>query len=224
MCLLISIITRRWQSPPSLLQSGIGALLTPNNTTLNSLISSGFLSCNKDKLISCCNACQIGKHLKLPFQKSLNQSNQPFEIIHSDIWTSPIASLSGCRYYVLFLDDFSHYLWVYPIRRKSDVFSKFLHFSAYVSNQFKTSIKTFLCDNGGEYDNSYFHNHFSTHGISFRFSCPNTSQQNGKSERMIRTLNKAIRTLLFQAHLSYLVEALKRCDSCAKYFALCFYR
>ena len=122
-----------------------------NNHTLNSLISSGLLSCNKDKFLPCCNACQIGKHIKLPFHKSLTQSNKPFEIIHSDVWTSPVHSLSGCRYYVLFLDDFSHYLWVYPLRRKSDVFSKFLHFSAYVRNQFKTSIKTFQCDNGGEY-------------------------------------------------------------------------
>ena len=136
-----------------------------NNHTLNSLISSGLLSCNKDKFLPCCNACQIGKHIKLPFHKSLTQSNKPFEIIHSDVWTSPVHSLSGCRYYVLFLDDFSHYLWVYPLRRKSDVFSKFLHFSAYVRNQFKTSIKTFQCDNGGEYDNSYFHDHFSHHGI-----------------------------------------------------------
>lgn len=43
-----------------------------------------------------------------------------------------------------------------------------------------------------------------------RFSCPHTSQQNGRSERMIRTVNNAIRTLLFQARLppSFWVEAL----------------
>nr|GEZ18346.1 ribonuclease H-like domain-containing protein [Tanacetum cinerariifolium] len=43
-----------------------------------------------------------------------------------------------------------------------------------------------------------------------RFSCPKTSQQNRKSEWMIRTINNVIRTLLFQAHLppSFWVEAL----------------
>lgn len=63
---------------------------------------------------------------------------------------------------------------------------------------------------GWEYNNSKFHNHFDQNGISFRFSCPHTSQQNGKSERMIRTLNNAVRSLLFQAQLSpsYWVEAL----------------
>nr|GFB13276.1 ribonuclease H-like domain-containing protein [Tanacetum cinerariifolium] len=39
---------------------------------------------------------------------------------------------------------------------------------------------------------------------------PCTSQQNGKSKRMLRTINNLIRTLLFQAHIpsSYWVEAL----------------
>lgn len=34
-----------------------------------------------------------------------------------------------------------------------------------------------------------------------RFSCPYTSEQNGKFERMIRTINNTFRTLLFQARL-----------------------
>lgn len=51
---------------------------------------------------------------------------------------------------------------------------------------------------------------FAEKGTTFRFSCPHTSQQNGKSERMIRTINNAICCLMFQARLppSYWVEAL----------------
>ena len=62
----------------------------------------------------------------------------------------------------------------------------------------------------GEYDNTRFHDLFHQNGIHFRFSCPRTSQQNGKSERMLRTVNSLIRTLLFQAKIppSYWVEAL----------------
>jgi hypothetical protein len=32
-------------------------------------------------------------------------------------------------------------------------------------------------------------------------SCPYTSQQNGKAERILRTTNNVIRTLLFQASM-----------------------
>ncbi|GJU00292.1 ribonuclease H-like domain-containing protein [Tanacetum coccineum] len=70
--------------------------------------------------------------------------------------------------------------------------------------------QTPICDHGGEYDNTRFHELFRQNGIQFWFSCPRTSQQNGKSERMLRTINNLIRTLLFQAHMppSYWVEAL----------------
>lgn len=67
----------------------------------------------------------------------------PFDIIHSDLWTSHIPSLSGIKYYVLFLDHLSHFLWVYPLHWKYDASSKFLHFREYVHTQFKYEIRAF---------------------------------------------------------------------------------
>ncbi|KAJ9536157.1 hypothetical protein OSB04_un000658 [Centaurea solstitialis] len=155
-------------------------------------------------------ACQLGKHVRLPFHSSDSIVDSVFDISHSDVWTSPISSFGGFKYYVVFLDHYSHFLWVYPLRQKSDVFAKFLQFRAYVKTQFNCDIKSFQCDHGGEFDNSATHDLFASNGIQFRFSCPKTSQQNGKSERMLRTINNVIRTLLFQAHLppKYWAEAL----------------
>ncbi|GJR21033.1 ribonuclease H-like domain-containing protein [Tanacetum coccineum] len=66
------------------------------------------------------------------------------------------------------------------------------------------------CDHEGKFDNRNLHKLFADNGIQFRFSCPKTSQQNGKFERMVRTINNLIRTLLFQANLlpTFWVEAL----------------
>uniref|UniRef100_A0A453L4I0 Integrase catalytic domain-containing protein n=1 Tax=Aegilops tauschii subsp. strangulata TaxID=200361 RepID=A0A453L4I0_AEGTS len=66
------------------------------------------------------------------------------------------------------------------------------------------------CDNGGEFLTSSLHDLFSRHGASFRLSCPHTSPQNGKSERLIRTTNDILRVLLIHAKLPppFLVEAL----------------
>ncbi|CAL9218493.1 unnamed protein product [Arabidopsis halleri] len=180
-----------------------------NSSSLNSIFRLNPSLCNKGKLSSC-EPCFLGKSLKLPFLSSQSLVSKPFEIIHSDLWTSPVLSLSGIRYYILFLDQFTHYLWIYPLRRKSEVLSKFLHFTAYVETQFSTKIKNIQCDNGGEFNNTEFHRYCSSQGISIRFSCPHTSQQNGRSERMIRTINNTVRTLLFQARLpqSFWVEAL----------------
>nr|GEU50441.1 ribonuclease H-like domain-containing protein [Tanacetum cinerariifolium] len=155
---------------------------------LRRLVSSNFISCNKEKPPVLCHACQLGKHVRLPFVSSGTVISSCFDIIHSDVWTSPIPNLSGFKYYVLFLDHYSQFVWVYPLVNKSDVMSKFMLFRNYVRTQFKCEIKSFQCDHGGEFDNSRLHTLFAENGIQFRFSCPQTSQQNRKSERMVRTI------------------------------------
>lgn len=59
-----------------------------------------------------------------------------------------MLSTSGFKYYVLFLDHFSHYLWVYPLRTKSETLSKFLHFHSHVKTQYNRNIKALQCDHG----------------------------------------------------------------------------
>lgn len=52
---------------------------------------------------------------------SLSTSTTPFELIHCDVWTPPIASISGYRYYLVLLEDFSHYCWTFRLTSKSEV-------------------------------------------------------------------------------------------------------
>ncbi|GKD98763.1 ribonuclease H-like domain-containing protein, partial [Tanacetum coccineum] len=182
----------------------------PGGEVLHRLVSSNFILYNKEKPPVQCHACQLVKHMRLPFVSSNTVINSCFDIIHSDVWTSPILSLSGFKYYVLFLDHYSQFVWVYPLVNKSDIMSKFVLFRNYVRTQFKCEIKSFQCDHGGEFDNRRLHTLFAQNGIQFRFSYPQTSQQNGKSKRMVRTINNVIRTLLFQVNLppTFWVEAL----------------
>ncbi|KAJ9565369.1 hypothetical protein OSB04_001335 [Centaurea solstitialis] len=181
----------------------------PGAAIFQFLLSRKFIACSS-QTSTLCHACQLGKHCRLPFSLSTTKTSRVFELIHSDLWTSPVISLSGFKYYVLFLDDFSHFLWVFPLRAKSEVFDVFKTFRAYVLNQFKTDIQLFQCDNGHEFNNQPFLDFFKTHGIKMRFSCPYTSPQNGKAERTIRTINNTLRTSLIQASLppKFWVEAL----------------
>jgi hypothetical protein len=63
-----------------------------------------------------------------------------FQLIHCDLWTSPLSSVSAYKYYLVVLDDFSHYLWTFPLRVKSDTFPTLKSFFTYVSTQFNTTI------------------------------------------------------------------------------------
>ncbi|GJS17818.1 ribonuclease H-like domain-containing protein [Tanacetum coccineum] len=199
-CTLLSVSPSTWHQ----------RLGHPGEDVLRSFMSRQFISCNKEKSSHLCHAYRLGKHVRLMFASSESIVTRSFEIVHSDIWTYPIVSSCGFKYYVLFLDHYSHYLWIYPLRTKSEVFQKFLHFRSYVNNQFNSDVAAFQCDHGSEFDNTNLLNLFDQNGIQVRFSCPKTSQQNRKSERMICTINNVIHTLLFQAHLppTFWVEAL----------------
>ena len=70
-----------------------------------------------------------------------------------------------------------------------------------MSTQFGLTIKAVQCDNGREFVNSTSRSFFLSRGIQLRMSCPYTSPQNGKAERMIRTTNDIVRTLLIQTSL-----------------------
>jgi hypothetical protein len=125
----------------------------------------------------------------------------PFDLIHLDLWTSPVVSVSGSKYYLVIFDDFTHYLWTFPLKLKSDTFATLSNFFAYVSTQFDRTIKAIQCDNGREFDNSSTRIFLLSNGTQLRMSCPYTSPQHGKAERIIRSVNNVIRTLLIQASL-----------------------
>ena len=148
-----------------------------------------------------CHACQLGCHVRLPFSASTSRTTRPFELVHCDLWTSPILSVSGNKYFLVILDDFTHFLWTVPLRQKSDAYASLSAFRAFAHTQFGLPLVSIQCDNGREFDNNKLHSLAATHGIHIRFSCPYTSQQNGKAERIICTVNDIVRSLLFQASL-----------------------
>ena len=63
----------------------------------------------------------------LPFQKSHFTASSPFELVHSNLWgPAPITSVNGFNYYVLFVDHFTRFTWIYLLQSKSEVFDKFV--------------------------------------------------------------------------------------------------
>jgi histone deacetylase 1/2 len=181
----------------------------PRRQSLHQTLPSLDCSCSKFQSHSC-QTCQLGKHVRLPFSFSNSVSYVPFQIIQADVWTSPVHSCSGFKYYLVFIDDLTHYIWTFPLHCKSDVFACFLSFHAYVTTQFQLPIISFQSDNGKEFDNNALCSHLSAHGISLRLSCPYTSSQNGKTERIIQTINDCVRSMLLHAGMppTFLVKAL----------------
>ncbi|KAH9764149.1 hypothetical protein KPL70_001425 [Citrus sinensis] len=66
--------------------------------------------------------------------------------------------MGGVKYMVIFIDDYSRICWVYPIKKKSDVFSVFKEYKARVELESDKKIKCLRTDNSGVYRRrvSYF--------------------------------------------------------------------
>jgi hypothetical protein len=93
------------------------------------VLSENNLSFSKEKLDeSVCDACQKAKSHQLPFPKSVSVSKAPLELIFSDVWGPAPSSIGRFKYYVSFIDDYSKFTWLYLLKNKSDVFSKFRDF------------------------------------------------------------------------------------------------
>jgi hypothetical protein len=80
-------------------------------------------SCNREHFEGLCHACQHGCHSRFPFTTSSSRVEQDFDLVCCDLWTPHVFSLSGYKYYLVILDDFSHFLWTFPLRLKSDTFT-----------------------------------------------------------------------------------------------------
>ena len=76
-----------------------------------------------------------GKNAKKVVPSSESKAKGILEIVHSDV-CGPMtsSSLRGYVYYVSFIDDFSHKIWIYLLKGKNEVFSKFKEYKASVEN------------------------------------------------------------------------------------------
>ncbi|SCZ97570.1 BZ3501_MvSof-1269-A2-R1_Chr1-2g01129 [Microbotryum saponariae] len=133
-----------------------------------------------------CNACLSAKGHRLPFPDSDSHSSERLGLVHSDVLSFPERSLTGKRYLVTFLDDYSRKLWAYAIGHKSET---------------GATLKVLRTDNGGEYCSRAFTEFCKTRGTRRQYSIPRTPQQNGRAERVNRSIVEGVLALLVDAHL-----------------------
>nr|CAN70361.1 hypothetical protein VITISV_033646 [Vitis vinifera] len=172
-----------------------------SSSRVQQLVSRGLLGfVSKD--IFYCTSCQLGKQPTLPFNNSESISNSIFELIHSDVWgPSPVASIGGSRYFVVFIDDYSRYIWIFPMKSCSEILSIYSNFAKMIETQFSKRIKTFRSDNALEYTQHAFQALLHSYGTVHHLTCPGTSQQNGRAERKLRHILDTVRALLLSAKI-----------------------
>lgn len=156
-----------------------------------------------------CITCTKGKGHCQPFQDSESKASVPLELAHSDVkGPVPIQTNGGYRYWLTFLDDSTRFLWTYPIQSKRDVVQITKDWISLVENQYKLKLRKMRTDNGSEY--SKLDMYLQERGIRRETTVPHTAQQNGRAERVNRSLSEKIACMMIDAGMapSYWGEAL----------------
>jgi transposase InsO family protein len=184
----------------SLWQGGLGHL---SKTGITYLSKAGYipkLSFSDHQLYE---HCHYGKQVTTPHPTSVPRELSPLNLVHSDICgPMPHQSLGGASYFVTFIDDATRKVWAYLTRMKDRVFTVFRNWLAMVKNQTDWKLKSLRTDNGGEYKSNEFVQFCQERGIIREFTAPQSSEQNGVAERIIRTVQERIVSMLHHSGLS----------------------
>jgi hypothetical protein len=142
-----------------------------------------------------CEPCICGKHHRDPFpQRASHHATSFLERIHSDLHQLPVLTSTCFRYWLLFIDDYSRYFWIYLLRKKSETFDAFTRFKAMVEKQFDKSILGLHDNKGGKFIGIKW-------DTFFEHTVKALAQQNGVAERLNCTLEELLVAMLNGAHL-----------------------
>ena len=110
-------------------------------------------------------------------------------------------SLGGSKYVATFLDDFSRLSVVVPLPSKAEVIPTVKRIITMLETQSGQKLRKVRTDRGGEYLNNELKDFYISKGIVHQTTASYTPEQNGKAERLNRTLMERVRAMLQDAKL-----------------------
>ncbi len=132
--------------------------------------------------------------------------------IHSDVWgPSRVETINGQKYFISFIDDCSCLTRIYLLRKKSESFSAYKNYEAWVKTHAKADIRSLHSNWGGEYLSKEFINHLENRGTESKRTVHDTPEENGVAERFNGIGLERTRALLHASRLPKILwgEALR---------------
>lgn len=148
-----------------------------------------------------CEICVESKQTKKK-PKPVEKKTKLLELIHSDLRDlKNHETRGGKRFYITFIDNYSHFTTLYLLRNKDEADETFIKYKTEIENQLGKKIKRLRTDRGEEYDPNLFKGYYESHGIIHETTAPYTLESNGVAERKIRTLKEMMNAMLISSGL-----------------------
>ena len=152
-------------------------------------------------------------------KEGATRSEHLLGLIHTNI-CYPDMDDSNMRYFITFIDDFSHYMYLYMLHSKYETLEAFKVFKAEVEKQCNKQIKVVRSYISGEYYCRYTENgqalgpfarFFKEHEIIAQYTMSGSPDQNGVVERRKQTVIDMVKSMKSNCNLPHFLwaEALK---------------
>ncbi|CAI7878648.1 unnamed protein product [Closterium sp. NIES-54] len=156
-----------------------------------------------------CVHCVEGRQRAAPHSSEFPLTEAPLQTLHMDVWGPARVRGQGHKcYFLLVVDDYSHYSIVFPLRSKGDVTQVLIDWIHGARRQLSESFGSdlpVLClhsDRGGEFSSDILRAFCRAEGIRQRFTLPASSQKNGIAERHIGMVMDVARTSMIHPRVS----------------------
>ena len=149
-----------------------------------------------DRFFICdyCISCIVGKSPQKSYPLCGNRAARIGELLHMYLCSPfPVQAPRGEKYFFNILDDKSNWGFTFGLRLKSDAFSYYHSTEAFLERSAGVTVLNVRCGGELELTAGQMGDHFSSKGITVQRTVPYAHQQNGKSERYIHTMKKAVR-------------------------------
>jgi hypothetical protein len=108
--------------------------------------------------------CVLTKQRRLPFpQKSSFRAKERLELVHGDL-CDPVTPATRC-YFLLLVDDLSHYMWVVALGSKGDVANVIRRAQAATEAECGHKLRVLRTDNDGEFTAAEFASYCTNEGV-----------------------------------------------------------
>jgi transposase InsO family protein len=138
-----------------------------------------------------CDSYLAGKLRRLSFpKKTLYRAEDRLKLVHGD-FCGPItpATHGGRRYFLLLVDDCSHYMWLQLLTSKDEASQAIKSFKAQVETETGEKLKVLRTDRGGEFTSIEFGRYCAEERVERYLTASYSLEQNGVG--MARCMLKA---------------------------------
>ncbi|CAI7805792.1 unnamed protein product [Closterium sp. NIES-53] len=153
-----------------------------------------------------CLSCVEGRQRAAPHSSEFPPTTAPLQTLHMDVWgPAPVGGTDQERYFLLVVDNYTHYTTIFPLRRKADVSGVLIPWIRATRRQLRERFRRdfpVLClhsDKGGEFSSDLLADFCRDEGNCQSFTLPASPQQNGIAERRIGLIMEVARTSMIHA-------------------------